>query len=276
MKNWHLLNTFWFIAILLPVEVRAACSCEGYYSSRAQPEWVMSESIAGDVISSVGSSRCTGLKSLDEKRADEQARISLTKLLSTQVTTREQSTLYAQNSLNSGSYSAKSSLSSQQLLTNAAVFDRWADVKNCVVYSGIRVSMLDIKKANQEVKAKQAKQLVHQPICISVSGETPGFVMKTVLSGLVQKGFLVSEQDAQCTVFLSVDNKQLVSSSTKAITQIDTTLKTAEKLLWQKTYDGKGISFTHRSQRELYDRAVSDTVDSLLADLSHMQLKEIK
>ncbi|WP_156103982.1 hypothetical protein [Shewanella mangrovi] len=240
------------------------------------PDWVSGDAIEAGVIRTVGSTQCSGLKSLDEKRADEQARIALGKILSSQVTSQETSVLSDHDGVSNSQFRSQSSLFSQQLLKNATVYDRWADAENCVVYAAIRVSQQDIVAAEREQQAKQQRKLINQSICVSASGQGQRVLQQHLEAGLVQHGYQLALAGHQCSIKLNAKNQQTVARANQVLTELQISVVSANQVLWKKQYDGKGISFSPTSKQQLFQRALSDTVDSLMNDLETLKQQEVK
>ncbi|WP_285163362.1 hypothetical protein [Shewanella goraebulensis] len=252
----------------------SACSCDNYYPASEQPEWVSKQQADDIQFISAGSSICTGLKSLDERRSDNDARISLSKLLNTRVKAAESSKIGAVDGASYARYSAKTSLDSEQVLKSAIIFERWADTKNCVVYAGIKVTQANIDSAITEKMQQKQQQLNAKNACVFSQGENKRQVKEWMIERLLQQGF-VFEPNKNCQVNYHLSNKIISSQSDMVKNSLVVKIYTEYKPIWHKTYTGKALSFSHRSQGELTKMAISDSLDNFFVDLTELKSKPV-
>ncbi|QUN06415.1 hypothetical protein KDN34_02825 [Shewanella yunxiaonensis] len=252
-----------------------ACSCNNYYPERPAPEWVTRQNVTDDSFFSVGSTQCSGLKSLDEKRADDDARVAMTKMLESRVIAREQTTINNNDGVANTGYHSQVSLYSNQLLRHAAIYDRWSDKENCVVYAAISVSQQQIIEAKREQLARQQSLLIAKPICVSVTGENVTSVRMQLESLLVQQGFKLSTV-GNCQVRMNADSNTLLRKSNQVLIRIQMNMQERQQILWQKQYDGKGLSYSSTTTAELSERALRDCLSDMTKDLQTLKYSEVK
>ncbi|WP_445945185.1 hypothetical protein [Shewanella sp.] len=251
----------------------SACSCASYYDERPAPSWVYAQEASADGWQASGGSMCTGIKRIDERRADTDARSSLSKLLGTKVQTSEISKLSSSNQASSSRFQSVSLQQSQQLLKNATVFDRWVDAENCQVYAGIRVSVADIEAAKIAEEADRDSKLLAKNSCVIAKGANPKLSSKKLTALLIQQGFVInSEQKCQIKYRINTELVGVGKDFVKSQTQV--MVNHGPALLWQKTYPGKGVSFNQRSQSELANSALQDSLSQFKQDLD--PIKNIK
>ncbi|MGX9463443.1 hypothetical protein ACWXWU_19765 [Shewanella sp. A14] len=251
-----------------------ACSCGQYYAERPQPNWVSSQTADGKSYIAAGASLCTGLKNLDERRADNDARASLTKMLNSAVSTREKTTIGAVGDAGYSRYKANTELTSEQILKNATIFERWTDNQNCIVYAGITLKQADLDKGKAEQLAAQQQQLMAQNACVDSSGENKGHVKEWMIERLLQQGFAFNP-DKTCQVKYQLTSK-IVSARTDMVkNNLIVKVSRHHQPIWNKTYSGKAVSYSQKSRSELTQLAISDSLDSFFIDLSTLKHKKV-
>lgn len=251
-----------------------ACSCGEYYFERPEPDWVRSQTADGVSYIAAGSSECTGLKSIDEGRADNDARSSLTKMLNTVVSTSEKTSVGAIGNVGYSRYKADTNLESQQILQNATIFDRWSDGKNCVVYAGISLQQADLEKGKANQLKAQQEQLIAQNACIESSGDNRGQIKEMLIERLLQEGFTYNTAKA-CQVKYQLANKIVRAGKDMLESKLVVKMSKSNQPLWHKTYSGKAMSYSQKSRSELTQLAISDSLDSFFVDLSSLKHKKI-
>lgn len=251
-----------------------ACSCGEYYFERPEPDWVGSQTADGVSYIAAGSSECTGLKSIDEGRADNDARSSLTKMLNTVVSTSEKTSVGAIGNVGYSRYKADTNLESQQILQNATIFDRWIDGKNCVVYAGISLQQADLEKGKANQLKAQQEQLIAQNACIESSGDNKGQIKEMLIERLSQQGFTYNTAKA-CQVKYQLANKIVRASKDMLESKLVVKMSKSNQPIWHKTYSGKAMSYSQKSRIELIQLAISDSLDNFFVDLSSLKHKKI-
>jgi hypothetical protein len=251
----------------------SACSCASYYDERPAPPWVYAQIANHDVIQASGSSICTGVKGLDERRADGDARSTLSKILSTRIKISETTKLSSINQLSSSNFQSISLQQSQQLLTNSTVFDRWVDGENCQVYAGINVSVADIEAARKAEKADRESKLLAKNSCVIANGSNSRLSAKNLTALLIQQGFVI-DTAKKCQIKYRINTEIVAVGKDFVKSQTQVVVNHGTALLWQKTYPGKGVSFNQRSQSELANNALQDSLSQFKPDLN--SIKNIK
>ncbi|MFP8845540.1 hypothetical protein ACLILW_17885 [Shewanella baltica] len=251
----------------------SACSCASYYDERPAPSWVYAQAANAHAIHASGASMCTGMKHIDERRADTDGRGALSKILGTQVQTTETTKLTVRNQTSLSSFQSLSLLQSKQLLKNATVFDRWVDAENCIVYSAMKVSFTDIEAAKAAEESEKQGKLLAKNACVLAKGSNANLSSKSLTALLTQQGFIInSAKKCQIQYRITTDIVDTGNDFVKSQTQV--VVGHGSDLLWQKTYPGKSLSFNRTSRSELVKAALWDSLDQFQSDLA--ELKNIK
>lgn len=251
-----------------------ACSCGQYYPERPQPDWVTSQTADGISYIAAGSSLCTGLKNLDERRADNDARASLTKMLSTSVSTQEKTSIGAVDDAGYSRYKSNTNLTSEQILKNATIFERWTDNQNCIVYAGIILKQADLDKGNAELLQAKQQQLMAQNACVESVGENKAQVKEWMIERLLQQGFAFNP-DKTCQVKYRLTSKIVSARNDMVKNNLIVKVSRHKQPIWNKTYSGKAVSFSQKSRSELTQLAISDSLDNFFVDLSALKNKKV-
>jgi len=251
-----------------------ACSCAQYYAVRPQPDWVTSQTADGISYIAAGSSLCTGLKNLDERRVDNDARASLTKMLNTSVSTREKTSIGAVGDAGYSRYKSNTQLKSEQILKNATIFERWTDNKNCIVYAGIILKQVDLDKGKTEQLEAQQQQLMAKNACVESSGENRVHVKEWMIERLLQQGFAFNPNKT-CQVKYRLTSNIVSARIDMVKNNLIVKVSQNNQPIWHKTYSGKAMSYSQKSRSELTQLAISDSLDRLFVDLSSLKHKKI-
>ena len=248
-------------------QTHSNCSCAHYYPTQAQtPDWIGIDKVTDTLYISSGSSQCSGLKSIDERRSALEARKALTKLLKTEIEIKEENQLFSSNSISNLQFNSTAKITSDQLLKNAKIFERWVDKNNCVVYAGVTINHTDIQKAQAQKKQEAQSKLSAKNNCIKSTGSQAGEVKSLLTAKFIQNGFNIT--DSACDVYYHVKNSIVKSSQNKVFTRLQLEIIThTNKRLWQDHYQGKGISFSKRSTEQLLQIANEDSISLLIEDI---------
>lgn len=244
-----------------------SCSCSQYYMPlKAEPTWVVSQK-SNDLISlASGAYQCSGIKSQDEKRADEAARVSLSKLINTHVISEERTAISVHNSIAKSKYQAIALQKSQQVLKGATIFDRWVDPQNCIVYSGIKVSQQDLQAGKAELEHQFKQKLIAHNTCIKASGEQSEQIKSLLSEELVQQGMMFNAAK-KCEITYLINNQVELLKADAAINYLTIKVLHENRSIWHKTYKGKGVTFGGKSAIELFELAMADSIDLFHVDL---------
>lgn len=257
-----------------------ACGCASYYQTNdgSEPSWVLHEKIDDESAYSRGSTLCTGIKSIDEKRADINARQNLSYIISSSISTNESISNSSVNGISSTRFVENTNLKSQSLLKNSSIYDRWVDVANCIVYSATKVSHRDIKRAMAQQQKEKQLRLVNNDICVLDRSKhkdprLEGVVVEK-LSGI---GFHTSYQNSGCLIDLNLTNEFTKKSQTLVKNRLLATLinTQTQSVILQKSYRGKGFSYSHKDMDELEETALEDSIDAFITDISSIKDIEI-
>ena len=239
------------------------CSCSSYYAKNAQPKWVGIDIVDDEKLASSGSSQCSGLKTIDERRSAKNAREELAKLLSTDISVKEIIKNTSSSTVSHSDYKSVIESQTNQLLKSAKVYDRYVDPINCTVYAAISISKADLEKGQQEKIKQQQAMLGAKNSCLKVTGENSSQLTELLTEQLLQHGYKLT--NSACEVTYLVKNSIIKAQSKLVITQLKLQIDTqSKKSIWQQRFEGKGLSYSKRSKTELIHLANQDSTTNLI------------
>jgi len=251
-----------------------ACSCGNYFSSKPKPNWVDTQFATANDLSTYGITQCTGIKTLDLKRAANSAKEAMSQLISVEVSTVTQTKTHTRSAASSNQFTQSSKLEAHALLEEATFIDNWVDKTNCVVYRQLTLPKQSILKAKSKLKAEYSARFDQQTFYLNTTGEHATIAHNMILAQLSKLGLNFTSEPQQATVAINIKVNTEHSSSKKllAVMSVDITkIKSSKQVLFQ-VYDGKGISFQPESTNTLKKRAFLDAADRLSMALKQSYL----
>jgi len=251
-----------------------ACSCQAYYAEHRRAETPIAND-GSQVYTATASVMCTGLRSLDEKKSANEARIELSKTISSEIVATEAVSAFHSGGISSSNFQSNTRLKSNNNLSNAQIFDRWVDPVNCVVFASIFITQGDIDKAKAEQNAKENNKLVNQAICLKVTGNDVRQVENRLETQLIRLGYRVTHK--QCSVVMNIESKTEFVNSGYALSHLETELIKSGQFIWKGSYQGKGISYNQNTSRNsLLGKALNDSAEQLSTDMARLKSKSVK
>lgn len=271
MKHILAVLVFGWVALMPSAHVYA-CSCANYYSKAQASQ----EELTEDLYSAAGSVLCSGIKSLDEKKAASESRLELSKYISSEVSVTENLFTRKNSSIGVNHFSSNAALESKTHLSKSYIANRWVDVDNCVVFAQAAISKSDLEKSLSDLTAKKNAKLISKNMCLDVI-ESSKNGLESILQGLlVREGFNVSKSGS-CEVFVYASADTTLITKQHMESTLDIKFTTPERLIWQNSYQGKAISFNQNvTERELSRRAAEDSLQQLQSDLGKLSLVELE
>lgn len=255
-------------------QIVKACSCEQYFTSKTKPYWVDTQYVTDNDLSTYGITQCTGIKSLDLKRAANSAKEAMSELISVEVSAVTQIKTHANSVASNSQFSQQSKLTTHALLEEATFVDNWVDNNNCVVYRQLTLPKQSLLETKRRLKAEFAARFDQQTFYLNITGEDTSIAHEMIMLELSKLGlnFTPSKQNATVEINVKVRSEQESSKKLLAVFSVDiTTIEKSKQVLFQ-VYDGKGISFKPETRNTLKQRAFSDAADRFSSALKHAYL----
>lgn len=244
------------------------CNCAGYFEMRPRPQWVKGDDVINGVYFSNGLEQCTGIKELDVKRADIASRTGLARIISTDIAS-EVAVKKTDYGLGAGHTEASvSSLqTSNALLENSQIYDRWVDVENCVVYSAVRISTQDVEASLRKLRQAEQRKLKNQTFFVSAKGKYAKSLLRHTKQLLSRVGVkkLVSKKNQQ-THNVVVSLTDIVPVQSGRLVRVNMGFDiydTRNQVIWSRQIAAKGVSFQGEPNTALIQKAISNAMRAL-------------
>ena len=179
------LSMMMLITACSSTKIKNDCSCATYQPKSPRPSWIDNENVSSKALLSSGGSQCTGIQTLDFKESDQNARLNLGLLIRANVR-GETNIIKRQDSSVGGlsQASVQSTVSSESLLENAFVYDRWVDPINCSIHSAIRLNKEDYQRTKNRLQEIEARKPKNQLMLLRLKNNVPSELLLATLSNL--------------------------------------------------------------------------------------------
>ncbi len=227
-------------------------------------EWI-SSGIAG----------CTGIKALDFRRADKEARSSLSLLVEAKVSSFIQSrTRTSNNQVVLDITDMSTEVTSSMILNFSQIFARWVDVNICLVHSGVKISHKEIEAAVKRLQMQEASKIINKKIRVVGFENSNRYSQlvalgKDLLSDVGAKTVEDAEEDVDIIFSLQVVDISTITDQHLTVSVQASLRSTATReVLWSQLVKGKGVSLRRRSRDFLLDRAIESAIEKISAPLA--------
>ncbi len=240
-----------------------ACSCAQYQTQTPKPAWVEADIVNDSELVTQGATHCTGVKSLDFNKADQNARVNLSFILRSVI---EGETEVIRRDDGSGGGRSNAQTRTQQsthaLIENSQIFDRWVDATNCTIHSGVRVTRKDLQATQEKQQARERSKLINQPIEVQSRGFLAERGKQLLLKQLSDLGAQKLQSTEPSYTFILKTQPPLIvqEDALKAVTITTDIQVTApdKTIVYSATHNGKAIVLSNSNQQYAEERALKN------------------
>jgi hypothetical protein len=237
-----------------------SCSCLNYFTPAPRPDWVKGEIETSASYISHGITECRGIKTLDIDKADQAARLSLSKMIQVNVSSVLESDIEQSTSRGVRKDIRQTSRQiSDVSLHNARIFARWVDPVSCTVYSGIQVSKTDIQNYLDDIK----NRLVNQAFAVRVGKPFNSEIHAGLRQLLIDAGVRSIEANETQAAFIidgQVDINYSHNGRAAYATLVLNLYDREQNLAWSMQTRGKGVTFGSKTKTELARLAITHAI----------------